>query len=197
MELIIRHGLDPRTLAYYVQRANANRDGLQGRRVFAWHARHPPRAPPRATKPRPRVCVGLMRAQRRWRPAPQPTGAQPTHLLACAKLRCRARAAPLFAPHADERGMCASRWCTARCAAGRSSARHCGSSTAAPLTSVACERTGPCCGPCCGAARALRRASHRTLKGAAYAHRGGALRARFAAHRCRGRICLLCASCGS
>jgi len=31
--------------------------------------------------------------------------------------------------------------------------------------------------PCCGAARALLRASHRTLKGAAYAHRGGALRA--------------------
>ena len=94
-------------------RANANIDRLQGRRVFAWHARHPPRAPPLAVKPRPRVRVGLMHAQRRWRPAPQPTGAQPTHLLAFAKLRRRARAAPLVAPHADERGICASRWCTA------------------------------------------------------------------------------------
>ena len=90
-----------------------------------------------------------------------------------------ARAAPLVAPRADERGMCAWQWCTARCAAGRS-ARHCGRSTATPLTTTQldnCERTGPCCGPCCGAARALRCAPHRTLTGAAYAHRGGALRA--------------------
>jgi hypothetical protein len=63
-----------------------------------------------------------------------------------AKLRRRARAAPLVAPHADERSIRASRWCTARCAAGRSSARHCGSSTAAPLTVDNCERTSPCCG---------------------------------------------------
>jgi hypothetical protein len=144
----------------------------------AWCQSRNPRAPSsarrQASSTRP---VGPLRARRRWRPALQPTGAQPTH--AAGLPRRRARAAPLVAPRADERGMCTSQsqWCTARCAAGRS-ARHCGRSTATPLTTLLnCERTGPFCGPCCGAARALRCASHRTLTGAAYAHRGGALRA--------------------
>ena len=43
-------------------RANANRDGLQGRRVFAWHARHPPRAPPFTVKLCPRVLLGSVHA---------------------------------------------------------------------------------------------------------------------------------------
>ena len=46
----------------YLAWANANIDRLQGRRVLGGNARHPPRAPPLAAKPRPRPQLGPVHA---------------------------------------------------------------------------------------------------------------------------------------